>query len=129
MGTTVTAQFLYHGLPDYWRGDGNRWDDNKACIFASYGRKTTLRELVDALVDDYRNGGDTDGKKAFEDIAAVDVRIAILKSLSDQGRADYINLAVCAFAIEYAACNPDTTDEDDNYDSPQVIFLLTVEVE
>ncbi len=124
----VSAQFIYSGLPDYWPGDGDRWDDNKGCLFASYGRATTLRELVDELVSDYSSGGDTDGKSAFDHVSAEDVRAAILDSLTDQGRADYANDVICEFATAYAEANPDAA-EDDRWESPHVIFLIEVELE
>jgi hypothetical protein len=99
----LTATFLYNGLPDYWGGDGDRWDDNKGCVFAFYGAGTTLRDIIDGAVDDFNSGGDCDTMP--EEVTSEDVRKALLDCLSPAGRADYDSGAVSEFAAEYASIN------------------------
>jgi hypothetical protein len=99
----VTASFEYNGLPDYWGGNGRRWDDNAGCIFAYYGAHTTLREIIDGAVDDFNAGGDCDSFP--EDVDGEMVREALLDCLTSQGRADYENGAISEFAVDYAAVN------------------------
>lgn len=118
----VSASFIYSGLSDYWSGDGARWDDNKGCLFASFGPATTLKELIDALADDYTSGGDCDEKPAFEEVSREDVLSALLTMLSDEGRRDYETGALCKWASQLNA-----NDWDEDGESPQVIVMLTVE--
>jgi hypothetical protein len=154
----LTATFLYNGLSDYWGGDGDRWDNDKGCVFASYGAFTTLRDIIDDAVDDFCAGGDCDSMP--EEVTENDVRVALLDCLSPTGRADYASGAVAECAAYYAATNgydrcsecgesigdphedgcevaeececsvveEDCLDEDDHYDSPICIFLLACEV-
>jgi hypothetical protein len=98
----VTAEFLYAGLPDYWGGNGDRWDDDKGCLFAYYGDGTTVRDIVDGAVDDYLSGGDCD---TLPDIGCDTIREALLACLTDDGRKDYHSGAVSEFAITYAEDN------------------------
>jgi hypothetical protein len=114
----VTASFLYSGMSDYWGGNGDRWDDNKGCLFAFYGYGTTVRDLIDQWADDFWNGGDCDTLP--EGVTNEVVRAALLDMLTDQGRAEYDNNSLCEFAIECAACNgvsayitPDGPNDDD----------------
>lgn len=122
---TLSADVIYSGFPDYWGGDGDRWDDNKGCLFAYYGRDTTLRDLIDSFVDDFNSGGDCDSMP--DEITDHDVRIALLEMLSDQGRQDYANGALAVCAEEYAEANPDEED-DEHSESPFVVVLITCEV-
>jgi hypothetical protein len=89
----VTIQHEYAGMSDYWRGNGRRWNDDCACLFAFYGFGTTLRDCVDQWVSDFENGGDADSIPA--EIKGSHVRAAILASLVGNGVADYHNGAVC----------------------------------
>jgi hypothetical protein len=98
----VTAEFLYAGLPDYWQGNGDRWDDDKGCLFAYYGAGTTVRDIIDGAVDDFLSGGDCD---TLSDISCDTIREALLACLSDEGRADYHSGAVSEFALDYADTN------------------------
>jgi hypothetical protein len=120
----INATFLYAGMADYWGGDGRRWDDNAGCLFAYYGRDTTLRELVDDWVEDFIAGGDCDSFP--EDVTSEDIRAAILEMLSEQGRQDYESGAISEFAQEFADANPDE-DEDDGGESPVAIILVELE--
>src|SRR3990170_3034424 len=119
----LTATFEYSGMIDYWGGNGRRWDDNAVCLFAFYGPHTTLRNIIDQLVDDFQSGGDCDSLP--ESVSAADVRLALLTALTDQGRVDYDSDALSEWAMEYAAANDDIyvgpTDEDE---SPVVIVLI-----
>lgn len=126
--TKVTASFEFSGFGGYWGGNGRRWDDNAGCLFASYDHKTTLRELIDDLVNDFEWGGDCDSFP--EDISGDDVRTALMDMLTDAGRADYESGAVCEFAKDLADANGLSDDDDleDWGELPQVIVLLECEV-
>jgi hypothetical protein len=99
----LTASYKYSGLPDYWGGNSRRWDDDAGCVFAYYGRNTTLRDIIDGAVDDFCMGGDCDSFD--EEVTDSDVRAALLACLSDVGRADYESGAVSEFAESYADAN------------------------
>jgi hypothetical protein len=99
----VTASFEYAGFSDYWGGNGDRWDDNKGCVFSYYGAGTTLREIIDGAVDDFCAGGDCDSFP--EDVDSEMVREALLDCLTDTGRAGYESGAVSEFAQGYANDN------------------------
>jgi RNA polymerase-binding transcription factor DksA len=99
----LSATYLYSGLPDYWSGNGDRWDDDKGCVFASYGSRTTLQQLVEDAVSDFNMGGDFESFP--EDISDDDVREALLESLTDQGREDYYKEVVWDGAVEYMEIN------------------------
>src|SRR5688572_11203470 len=94
----VSASFEYSGLSDYWRGNGQRWNDNAACVFAYYGATTTLREIVDQLIAD---DSDMDGKEAFYDLEDADIEAAILDCLTAEGRRAYEAGEISEFAREY----------------------------
>ena len=100
---SVTADFLYSGFPDYWSGDSDRWDDNNGCLFAYYGARSTLRDIVDSAVNDFCAGGDCD--TLHEDVTEEDIRAALLGCLSPAGLADYESGALSEFAQEYADAN------------------------
>jgi hypothetical protein len=99
----LTATYIYDGLPDYWGGNGDRWNDNAGCVFAYYGPFTTLRDIVDGAVDDFCAGGDCDTMP--EEVTEEMVRAALLDCLTDAGRADYDSGAVAEVAAEYADVN------------------------
>ena len=114
----LEASYIYDGFSDYWSGCGDRYDNNKGCLFAFYGSKTTLRDLIDEWVDDYFNGGDCDTMPKH--ITSEMVRAALLDMLTDSGRADYDSgaIAECAFGLE------DRDDADDDWESPIAVVLL-----
>lgn len=121
---TLSAVFLYSGMADYWCGDGERWEDNKGCLFASYDHTTTLHDIVDALCEDFENGGDCDTMPEW--ITALDVREALLACLSEEGLRDYHSGALCEWAEDCEPCE----DCEEGYcqcELPQVIFLLRYE--
>ena len=153
----VTAEFLYAGLPDYWGGNGDRWDDDKGCVFAYYGKGITVRNIIDGAVDDFLGGGDCDSLP--DEVTDNDVRAALLASLTDIGRADYANDTVSDFATDYADANgldrcrdcgakmgdpheghcdlimyyddvveDEDCPEDEGCDSPMVVFLIRASV-
>ena len=123
---TLSASFEYSGMSDYWGGNGRRWDDNAGCLFTSYSHDTTLRDIIDGLVDDFNAGGDCDDMD--DSVTGEDVRAALIEMLSDQGRADYNSGAICEFAADFAACN-DADDIDDLQEYPVVIVLIEFEAD
>ncbi len=100
MATKIRVSHEFVGFSDYWGGNGRRWDDDAGCLFAHYGKDTTLADIVDQWVDDYCMGGDCDSFPA--DIDGEDIRAAILDSLTDKGRADYDSGALAECAEDYA---------------------------
>ena len=95
----IKVSHEFHGYVDYWGGNGRRWDNDAGCLFAFYGRETTLRDCVDQWVDDFCMGGDCDSFPA--DIGADELREAIVADLlNDRGRADYNSGALCEFAAD-----------------------------
>lgn len=117
---TVYADYLYSGMVDYWGGDGRRWDDNAACLFAWYSRGTTLKGIIEDLVSDAECG--SDAEKIPEDITTDSIRTALLDMLSDSGMRDYESGA--------AYLPADCLDDDDGMSElPVMIVLLTWEVE
>jgi len=101
MKLTVSHEFM--GWGDYWGGNGRRWDADAGCVFAYYGKDTTLRDCVDQWVDDflYGNGDFIDGDPVWDKVSDVDIRNAILDSLTEQGRADYESGALCDGAANW----------------------------
>ena len=128
----LTATWIYSGLTDYWGGNGKRWDDNNGCLFASYGTNTSVRDLVDQLVDDFNAGGDC--VSMHKDIRENDVRAALLGMMSDVGRIAYASGALSEYSIEYAKANSleagvdldDQVNDEDRclYDESPVIIIL-----
>lgn len=102
--SNLTASYEYSGMPDYWGGNGRRWDRDAGCLFAYYNGSTTLRDIVDQLVDDYGNNGEHEDD-CWESIDSEDVRQAILDMLTAQGRADYNSGALSEWAVDYAKIN------------------------
>jgi len=121
----LTATFLYCGMPDYWPGHGDRWDDNAGCLFAYYDHTTTLRQLIEEWCDDYCNGGDCD---TFPDVFTQDdVRNALIGMLSPQGLADYESNAIAGCAADYRDANEIEDIEDDSCELPFAVVLLKIE--
>jgi hypothetical protein len=110
-------------MADYWGGNGRRWDDDAGCLFAHYGPLTTLRDIIDQLVDDYNSGGDCDSFPSS--VSSNNVRAALLAMLTDKGRTDYASNARSEFALAYVEANGnEDEDEDDMGEFPVVIVLL-----
>lgn len=151
----VTAEFLYSGFPDFWGGNGDRWDDDKGCLFAGYGKGTTVRDIVQDAVNDFLTGGDCDSLP--EEVNCETIREALLACLSDAGRKDYASGVVSEFATEYAEVNGlnrcrgcdahvgeshkagcdywlqgvveyNDCNKDECRDSPMIVFLIRTEV-
>lgn len=103
----LTVSHEFRGMGDYWGGNGRRWDDDAGCVFAYYGKDTTLRDCVDQWVEDFWSGGDfIEGCKAWDEVTRADVRAAILESMTEQGRADYESGALCDGAAEWEFWKP-----------------------
>jgi len=120
--SNVSASYLYSGMSDFFSGYG--CNDNQSLLYAFYGPRTTLRDIVDQLVSETWSGPASEDVP--EDLSNDEVRAAILDCLTEQGRADYASGAISEFAEKYAAANDlDGEEEDDDcMDSPVVIFLL-----
>lgn len=129
MTHTISVQFIYSGMLDFWGGDGDRWDDNKGCLFASYNHETTMQELVSSFLDDFELGGDCESFPP--EVDREDIREAILASFTDQGRADYEADRLCEWAERYANDIGDSGDDMDDMDRelPQVVVLVTVDTD
>ena len=147
----IRASYLFDGFIDYWRGEGGRWDDNKGCLFAYYGPRTTIREIVDSWVEEFYTGGDCDSFP--ESVTGNNIRDAIIEMLSPDGRVDYFAGTVWDGATEFAELNDldqcsecrgkvghdhencsrsgeiewtDCSDDLDNDESPVCIVLIEV---
>ena len=150
--TKIKVSHEYSGMPDYWGGNGRRWDDDAGCLFAYYGRNTSLRDCVDQWVDEFFNGGDCDSLP--HNITENDLRDAILEAFTEQGRADYHSGAIAECSADFAAingppccfdceqelgeahlddcsfCDGEVVEEDcenEFYDSPFWVILVEVE--
>ena len=118
----VKARFLFSGMSDYWGGVSRRWDKDAGCVFAYYGTNTTIKELVDAWVTDYIEGGECN----FDaDISAREVEQAIVKILCAPADREYAEASdsPCGLARDYADANTDAETLDDD-ESPMAIILL-----
>ena len=116
-GISIDVVHIYEGFSDYWQGDGDRWDENKGCLFAYYGPDTTYRDLVDGWLEDFNSGGDFDGKPLAEEVTEAEMR----KALED--------LILCDrdAVIEAAGCLEDFDAE--NSESPISVVLVTLETD
>ena len=74
---TIDAVHLFSGFSDYWSGDGERWEANKGCLFAHYGRETTYQDLIDGWVEDFNMGGDLDDSPLAENLTDEALREAL----------------------------------------------------
>ncbi len=113
-GATLTARYEYAGFADYhWGCSGEDY-----VLYASYGRGTTVRDIVDQLVSDSYTGPASEDLP--EEVMDGDVRAALLEMLSDAGRADYESGAVAECAANYATesecgeCGRSLADVDDD---------------
>jgi hypothetical protein len=109
----LKAQYLYAGYSDYFGGYGCDDDEyhSEHLLYAFYGRGTTLRDIIDQLVEDSWNG--PAGETLPEDTSQDDVRTALLCMLNCAGRSDYDSgaLAACAAGIEAPYDCPDCGTE------------------
>lgn len=131
----VSAEFEYSGLPDYWGGNGARWSDDHACVFAYYGPETTLRELIEEWASD---DADQDGKAHFEHFTRADIEAALIEMLTPQGRAELDQIVDFALTLggygghiyAFAGDDDDRTCEccasDDMRESAQAIVMLAI---
>ena len=96
----VKASYLFSGFGDYFCGHG--CDANQALLYAFYGPRSTLRDVIDSAVDDA-------GCMSYdipEDITDDMIRDAIVNDvLNDRGRADYECGALSEWAENYAEIN------------------------
>lgn len=117
----LTASYLYSGYSDYFSGHGCDHNDEHSehLLYAYYGRHTTLRDIIDQLVDDGWSG--LAGEELPEEVTDSDVREALLNMLSDEGRVDYEYnvLAECSANMDRLTECPDCKvelDGDTHYD-------------
>lgn len=116
----LNASYLYAGYSDYFSGYGcaDDADHSEHLLYAHYGRGSTLRSIIDQLVEDSWNG--PGGETLPDDITQDVVRAALLDMLSSNGRADYDSgaIAECSAAIEaFDECpNCDESLNDDDYE-------------
>jgi hypothetical protein len=112
----ITTQYLYSGMGDYFGGYGCK--ANEALLYAFYGHRTTLRDIIEGWVEDSWSGAACEDIP--ESVSEEDVRKALLEMLTDAGRADYDSNAIaeCAAMIETPCC-PDcgALVDDEHYDS------------
>jgi len=102
----LSASFVYSGYSDYWGGYGETdcEEYSEHLLYASYGRDTSLRDIVDQLVEDSWTGPASETLP--EDVTEDDVRRALLDGmLNDQGRADYNNGAIAECSATWGDCN------------------------
>jgi len=121
----VHATFLYSGMPDYWKGDGSRWDDDNGCLFAYYDHTTTLRQLIDNWVSDFANGGDCD--TIDENITELDIKVALLEMLSPAGVQDYHGDELAGCAKDYRDANTEEDLANEDWESPFAVVLIETE--
>ena len=112
----LRATYLYNGSPEYWDGNSDRWEGNKGCLFAHYGARTTVADLVAEWVSDFCMGGSFP-----EDVTKDDVREALMEMLGPIGRKDYESGAIWNGSIAYAEVNHGSME------SPVCIVLIECE--
>jgi len=123
-GAELIAHFHYAGFGDYWGGYGcaDNAEHSEHLVYAFYGKKTTLADIIDELVEDAWNG--PAGETLPDDCDTDAVRRTLVEDmLNNRGRADYASGALAECAVEYAAANEDTSQkecpgcgaEDDGY--------------
>ena len=105
-GGTLTASYVYSGMGDYFSGRGCADDDDRKefLLYAFYGRKTSLADIVDELVCDTWNGSASE--ELPEDVTDSDVRDAIMTDmLNGHGRADVASGAIAECSADYDDAN------------------------
>jgi len=123
----LSASYLYAGYSDYFGGHGETDNDeySEHLLYAFYGKDTSLRDIIDELVEDSWNG--PAGESLPEDVTQDDVRKALLESmLNSRGRADYESGAIAECSAAWMADTDDDDDEDD-YESPIFVVVLRYE--
>jgi hypothetical protein len=124
-GGTLTANYLYSGYGDYFSGYGCADDEDRKefLLYAFYGRKTTLADIVDDLVRDAWDG--PSNMDIPDDIADDDIRDAIMTTaLTTQGRIDVAEGAVAECSADWGAdaecsgCGASMTDVADGDPCP-----------
>ncbi len=121
----LSASIVYVGNSDYWYGytETNCEEYSEHLLYAFYGRDTSLRDIVDGLVEDSWTGSTSESLP--EDVTQDDVRRALLDDmLNDQGRANYENGAIANCSADWTE---DTDIEDDDYESPIFVAVLRYE--
>ena len=123
----LSASFVYADYSDYFSGysETDCEEYSEHLLYAYYGRNTSLRDIVDQLVEDSWNGPASESLP--EDVTEDDVRRALLDTmLNSRGRADYESGAIAECSAEWMA---DTDDDDcmDDYESPIFVVVLKYE--
>ncbi len=113
----LKASFLFSGYSDYFGGHGCD-DDSEHLLHAYYGRDTSLRDIIDYLVEDSWNGPASETLP--EDVTDDDVRVALLAMLSDQGRMAYDSGALAECSVDWM----EGADDEEDSESPVFIVLL-----
>ena len=111
----ISASVIYNGMPDYWSGDGSRWDDDKGCLFAYYSPDTTNEDIVQGWLEDFNMGGDFDGKAVAQQITPEELETAL--------RGVFID------GIDFSATfgpSKDLEDFDEDGESPFCIVLVHI---
>jgi hypothetical protein len=148
----LSATFVYAGYSDYFQGHSERdcEEYSEHLLYAFYGRNTSLRDIIDQLVEDSYSGPASESLP--EDVFDSDVRAALLDMLTDEGRADYLSCAIAECSAAWMDANPldecpcgDYTpdgegeeecpecghifdnDEHDDYESPIFVVVLRVD--
>ena len=148
----LSASYEYAGYSDYWGGHGEEdcEEYSEHLLYASYGRDTSLRDIINELIDDSWTG--CAAESLHEGITQDDVRAALLDMLSDAGRAAYASGAIAECSYNWGDCNPledcpcgnytpDGEDEEecpecghvfdndncDDYESPIFVAILRYE--
>ena len=111
----VSAELIYTGAPDYWQGNGDRWDDANGCLFAYYDCHTTIGQMIGNWIDDYNNGGDCDNLP--ESVTEIMIRTALVSLINPPATSNSLFAPDCE--VDY-----DADDSDDRYDSPFAIVLI-----
>lgn len=119
----VTAEYLYNGFGDYWHGYATE-EGREALLFTYYGPETTLKEVIEGLVEDSWMGADSE--RIPEGITEDDVRTALLDMLTPEGRIDYDKDELFEFAKDLYDSD-DPTDDNYQLESPIVIAVLSWE--
>ncbi len=110
--TKLTASFVYAGYSDYWGGHGDTIceDYSEHLLYAFYGRDTSLKDIIEQLVEDSWTGPASE--TLSEEVTEDDVRKALLDMLTKEGRANYGSGAV-------AECSAAWTDENTLEECPE----------
>lgn len=101
--SNLTSRFEFSGYSDYWGGASDRGRGG-GCAFAYYGKDTTLRDIVDQWVEDAWSN-EYDFEDCPESVTSDDIRNCILESLTEAGRIDYTNGAICEWSAEWVKIN------------------------